>query len=160
MCVRHYLELNSIDCDKSRRNSSSVDQQLERRGGPRFDPRQEGRVFNNLRVERKIYIKYYYSTIQPPRVFVEWNFFPFFSFSSPFSLRSMKTFNPQCAAHAAAAARPLLLPSELWRAYNPGVEAAAGWLAGWLGTDRRRHKSSCIEKKEQKEKRRYEAGAI
>lgn len=53
--------------------------------------------------------------------------------------------------------RPLLLPSELWRAYNPGVEAAAGWL----GTDRRRHKSSsCIEKKEQKEKRRYEPGAI
>jgi hypothetical protein len=26
--------------------------------------------------------------------------------------------------------RPLLLPSELWRAYNPGVEAAVGWLAG------------------------------
>jgi hypothetical protein len=47
---------------------------------------------------------------------------------------------------------------------NYGAHIIPEWkllLAGWLGTDRRRHKSSsCIEKKEQKEKRRYEPGAI
>lgn len=88
--------------------------------------RQEGRVFNNLRREKNTssIITQYNRRV----VFVEWNFFPFF-FLSPFSLRSMKRSTHSVLHMLLLLLRPLLLPSELWRAYNPGVEAAAA--AGW-----------------------------
>jgi hypothetical protein len=78
---------------------------LNGRGGPRFDPVKRGGSSIIYRGEKNTssIITQYNRRV----VFVEWNFFPIFLFSLFIAID--ETFNPQCAAHAAAAAAAIVV---------------------------------------------------